>query len=119
MIALEDLKKMSEDEVKDHIAEEYAESEAGKGGLRAELNKFNIYLAYESVSSFFLLIGEDGKLWENHGSHCSCYGFEGQWCPEETTKEALSVRKFFCLGGYDSDEEGNTRAIEDAIRALP
>ncbi len=33
-----------------------------------------------------------GKLWEVHGSHCSCYGLEGQWEPEETTWEAIAMR---------------------------
>ncbi|ASZ76375.1 hypothetical protein [Proteus phage PM2] len=23
-----------------------------------------------------------GQFWEVHGSHCSCYGLEGQWEPE-------------------------------------
>jgi hypothetical protein len=35
---------------------------------------------------------EGDKLYEVCGSHCSCYGLEGQWTPEETTKEALAIR---------------------------
>lgn len=31
----------------------------------------------------------DGKLYEVHGNHCSCYGLEGQWEPEEATVESL------------------------------
>lgn len=42
----------------------------------------------------FVLFRRDGKLWEVHGSHCSCYGLEGQWDPEETTMEALEKRNF-------------------------
>lgn len=45
-----------------------------------------------SGSSFVLYVGNDGKLYENHGSHCSCYGLEGQWSPEETTVEELEGR---------------------------
>ena len=26
-----------------------------------------------------VLFEQDGKLFEVHGSHCSCYGLEGQW----------------------------------------
>lgn len=33
-----------------------------------------------------------GKLYETHGGHCSCYGLEGQFEPEETTLEALALR---------------------------
>ena len=40
----------------------------------------------------FVLFARDGKLYEVNGSHCSCYGLEGQWEPEETTKEALLHR---------------------------
>lgn len=42
--------------------------------------------------SAFVLFEEDGKLYEAGGSHCSCYGLEGQWEPEETLVEALVHR---------------------------
>lgn len=32
------------------------------------------------------------KLYEVNGSHCSCYGLENQWQPEETTVKALRMR---------------------------
>lgn len=48
---------------------------------------------YENYSgSSFVLFTENGKLYENHGSHCSCYGLEGQWSPEETSVEELEGR---------------------------
>lgn len=40
----------------------------------------------------FVLFEEDGKLFEVNGDHCSCYGLEGQWSPDETTIEALTHR---------------------------
>jgi hypothetical protein len=42
--------------------------------------------------SAFVLFKKGGKLYEVSGSHCSCYGLEGQWKPEETTWEALAIR---------------------------
>ena len=42
----------------------------------------------------FVLFHRDGKLYEVHGSHCSCYGLEGQWSPEETSWAALGIRTF-------------------------
>src|SRR5579864_9387612 len=36
--------------------------------------------------------GEKTRLFEVNGSHCSCYGLEGQWEPEETTIQALRFR---------------------------
>jgi hypothetical protein len=51
---------------------------------------------YEDYSgSAFVLFRKDGKLFEVNGSHCSCYGLEGQWEPEETSKEALLKRNFY------------------------
>jgi len=36
-------------------------------------------------------------------SHCSCYGFEGQWMPEEVTKEEL-LRRAHVVYGAESDD---------------
>jgi len=40
----------------------------------------------------FVLFEKQGKLYEVNARHCSCYGLEGQFEPEETTIEALSFR---------------------------
>jgi len=42
---------------------------------------------YEEDSYF--LLEKNGRLYENFGSHCSCYGFENQFNPEETQIEYL------------------------------
>jgi hypothetical protein len=47
----------------------------------------------------------DGMLYEVNGGHCSCYGLEDQWEPEETSIEALRHRVKqgtlgYQLGGY-------------------
>ena len=39
--------------------------------------------------SAFVLLTRDGVLYEVSASHCSCYGLEDQWEPEETTKAAV------------------------------
>ena len=46
---------------------------------------------YEGTA--FVVFTSGGMLYEVHGSHCSCYGLEDQWEPEETTIEALAMRK--------------------------
>ena len=48
------------------------------------------YENYEGEA--FVLFRRDGKLWEVNASHCSCYGLENQWEPEETTIDALRHR---------------------------
>ena len=126
MLLLEDLKSMSEDEVRAHLMGEYeAPSDL--------VNKLDILIAYESVgswgcdsSSFFLVKDkETGVLYEVHGSHCSCYGFEGQFTLEETSVDALKFRvkeskygSVFYTGGYDRDEETNYKAVNDYILAM-
>lgn len=39
-----------------------------------------------------VLVEREGQLFEVHGSHCSCYGLEGQWQPEATSWSALAMR---------------------------
>ena len=35
---------------------------------------------------------KNGVLYENHCSHCSCYGCEDQWDPESVTLSAIARR---------------------------
>lgn len=117
---LEDLSGLSEDEVKKHVVSSY-EVDA------SEVDKYEVLVAYESVGSWgcdsiswiLLKDKETGKLFETHGSHCSCYGFEGQFEPEETTVEYLQSDKFyFCCGGYDNSPEENERLIKEYLSKL-
>src|SRR5690348_9460374 len=55
-----------------------------------------IYASYEHEGYegyAFVLWERNGKLYETSGSHCSCYGLEGQFGEEETSWEALAMRK--------------------------
>jgi hypothetical protein len=69
----------------------------GAFGIKPEaLENALILLAkyeYECYTGDALVIYmQNGKLYEVNGGHCSCYGLEGQWEPEETTWEALAIR---------------------------
>lgn len=53
---------------------------------------FYSYYQYEDYSGYGHLVGYDTETDEffyNSGSHCSCYGLEDQWSPEEYTYEQL------------------------------
>ncbi len=53
------------------------------------------------------------------GSHCSCYGFEGQGEIDPVELEYLTNEKFyFSTGGYDDNSEANTKAVKDYVKAL-
>lgn len=56
-----------------------------------------LFAAYnnEDYEGYALVIfAKEGKLYEVNGSHCSCYGLEGQWSPEETSLDALKMRTY-------------------------
>lgn len=112
-LALEDLKDMDRKALIEHIIKEYeCEPE--------EVKKFDILIAYECEesyegSSWFLLRDRDTKkLYENHAGHCSCYGFEGQWGPDETTLAYLKSDKFYVYLYSDEDKA----AVKDFIKRL-
>jgi hypothetical protein len=58
-----------------------------------ELNSSDILLAAYDTCRYegdaIVIFEKNGKLYEVRGSHCSCYGLEGQWDPEVTFPEAL------------------------------
>ncbi len=54
-----------------------------------------VFAAYggEACEGVAMVVFKKGrKLYEVNGSHCSCFGLEGQWTPEETSKAALQIR---------------------------
>lgn len=134
---LEDLKEMTQKEVKNHLVENYAGDAKGfdygdpnkkdKIKLKKILKNFKVIIAYESVgswgcdsSSFFLLERKSDKaLFEIHGDHCSCFGFEGQFEPEETSKQYLKSDNFnFYCGGYDNNETENKKLVKEFLQKI-
>jgi hypothetical protein len=55
-----------------------------------------LYANYDTPSyeGYAHVLGYDkveGKFFEVYGSHCSCYGLEGQWEPEYHTDEEMAA----------------------------
>lgn len=50
------------------------------------------YDAQDYEGGAHVIFRKEGKIYEVNGSHCSCYGLEGQWEPEETSVIALLSR---------------------------
>lgn len=69
-----------------------------------EVEKYQVLAAclseggYESEVWFLLQNLETGGLFEVHASHCSCYGYEGEFKPEPTTLEYLKSDNFGLYG---------------------
>lgn len=53
---------------------------------------FAVKRSWSYEEDMYVLIEQDGKLFDIEGSHCSCYGFEGQWDPVETSLETIKMR---------------------------
>lgn len=64
----------------------------------------------------------DGKLYEAHGGHCSCYGLsecgwgrdsvQSQWNPEETSWDAIRARELPTEDQHDADA---IKAFQDLV----
>jgi len=84
--------------------------------ILAELDGAEILFAeyeqggYEGDST--VIYRKFGRVYETHGSHCSCYGLEGCWNPEETTVEAILLRKHNY--GTQKDARAAIQALRDA-----
>jgi len=129
MLALEDLKGKTQEQVKEHLETGYSGDMVSKASVKNAIEELDILIAYESVgnwgcdsSSFFLFKDKAGKLYEMHGSHCSCYEFEDQFKLEETESKALwyrmneSKRGVFSPGGYDYNEDKNIAKVHKYIK---
>jgi hypothetical protein len=84
-------------------------------------------IAYESVgswgcdsTSWFLLKNKNtGEFYETSGSHCSCYGFEGQFDLQGCTLEYLKSEKFYLYtGGYDDYSDNHTIQVKNYLAEL-
>lgn len=112
----------------DDIQEKLREDVASEFDIdKSILQDVEFLICYMSVgswgcdsSSFY--IGKRGnQVFEVNGSHCSCYGFEGQWDEEiiKTKEEMLSLaERWNFLGGYDSNPSENENAIKERIKYL-
>jgi len=61
-----------------------------------ELEGVNIIIGYYDYDNYygkaFVLYEKEGKLFEVNATHCSCYGLEGSWYPEEVSLVELRNR---------------------------
>ena len=89
------------------------------------LEKEGVYMLlgiyeYEDYSgSAFVLFLKDDQLYEVNGGHCSCYGLEGQWEPEETSVKALKHRLEKGNLGYWCHEKEFKHALEGVLNMMP
>ena len=88
LLAIGDYAGMSYDEVVENIVCNYEVEQSTVDQYKIVVAVLNSG-SYEEDAYFLLLHRATGKLYEIHAGHCSCYGFEGQFSPEETTVEFI------------------------------
>lgn len=132
---LADCEDCPEDVIRRRLSENWSGDYNGNGPYdedvakyREELDKWDILIAYESVGDY----GCDSAGWyllkHKHygvyglimGSHCSCYGFEGQG--EIEVVDVLYLKNpdlHIILGGYDNSSRENEEAIKAYLQDLP
>ena len=71
------------------VIEDFGVKEADLIGINVLLASYT-YRCYEGNA--FVLFEKEGRLYEVNGGHCSCFGLEGQWEPDETNIEVLEHR---------------------------
>lgn len=74
--------------------------------------------AYEGDAYVCYRIGD--KYYTVRGSHCSCYGLEGQWNPEEYTKDLFIpiLKRQIEKNNYDSECPSYDKATYEHILKL-
>lgn len=116
LLALCDFAGMDEDQIKLKIDEDFETS--GLDPLDEVIVAYMSVGAYGCDSDALIIYRREGRLYEVNGSHCSCYGFEGQWDPEliGTLEEVVSRADWLLAGGgYDSDRTANAKAIREHL----
>lgn len=82
-----------------------------------DVNDIEIIVAYYSYENYSgestVIFEQDGELYEVMGSHCSCYGLEGQWNPVKITIEYLQHKlKEGLKYEWKNDRDIYTKALE-------
>jgi hypothetical protein len=80
----------------------------------------NVLLASYASENYsgdaFVLFEKDGRLFEVNGSHCSCFGLEGQWKPEET--DCLSLWDRLTKGRLGHDDWTGNEFRDELLEVL-
>lgn len=77
---------------------------------------FAIYATAPYEGDAFVLFRRDGVLYEVNASHCSCYGLEGQWEPEQASAKELHHR--LTAGTFGDYWQWQEEGVSEPKRAL-
>lgn len=100
-----------EDVLRNFAGERWGWDEEAEQKFIEQHEDINILFASYGYANYsgdaWVLFEKDGELYEVNGSHCSCYGLEGQWNPEEAMLEELENRLVNGTFGEDDWSDNN------------
>lgn len=120
MLALGDFAGLSQTEIKSKIMMDFEITEEVLDQYQLEI----VYMSeenYEGHAFLFMRHKEDQKWYEVQGWHCSCFGFEAQFQPDETMLECILIRKGItdsCPADDDESPSKDDKLIYSHIRQL-
>lgn len=88
----EDMKKAFTETVYDRKTGKYVDKEIPDFPTDEQVLFADYEQGYYEGEAQVLFVDRDGLLYEVKGSHCSCYGLEGQWAPGLVSWTALAMR---------------------------
>jgi len=100
---------------KDDVFREFQVSAQDQRGVHI------IMASYECESydgQAMVIFIRDGKFWLVTGGHCSCYGLEDQWSPEQLTVEELRHYGEKSQGGYFQGLNAEMLKIVDKVERM-
>lgn len=95
------------------------------GNMRLEIDRTGVevlFAWYDDPWGYsgaaFVLFRKDGEYYTVEGSHCSCYGLEGQWSPVRVTLDYLRQSLRQGLGTYNNGDDYFTSKLGELLDSL-
>lgn len=118
MLAMGEFSGLSQTEIKEKITKDFNIKMEELDQYRLEIVYMNEE-DYEGKAFLFMQHKESQKWYEVQGWHCSCFGFENQFQPDETMLECLLIRKGFVHDVFnDETQDEDDLTIIDHIKKL-
>ncbi len=124
MLALADFYYPTEEQVKERIAHEFGDWDGPKShDISEDLKRYDVIVAsyyFEDCEGLAYLLLQDKntkKYYEVNAGHCSCFGLECQYEPEEVEPEYLLSDKFYVCQKYLNQIKEHIRSVVNGSRA--
>ena len=119
-IYMNDWSNAHKENIIDDFEELYWKSEEEKTEIIKGYDVINILFASYGNANYtgdaWVLFEKNGKLYEINAGHCSCYGLEGQWEPEEV--QLIELENRLLNGTFGEDDWSDNNFKEELCKFL-